>query len=373
MKKKEKRNIIIYGSYSGNNKGDLAILQSIIENINRNIKSCVIYVPSKQHRYIKKYIKSKNVIFFKSLTNYLGLNTLYYSAKSDVMIVGGGGLFFDRKIYNPFFNHIVNLFSLCLLNRFIFKKKIYILSVGCSHLESYLGIFLSRWILNNSDEITVRDVLTYNKFTKLTNKPLKIFYDPVFALTPKRSMIADKIVSKLSDNKKKVIFCVTKSVYTISDEIDLFKTLVLCLRKLQEKYSVLICQTLTNQKFAYKLYKDANVGDLHLIEKNDFSGQEFIYFMSLFDIAISMPMHGSIFAYVGRTKLINVVYDEKVIEFNKIINNKNYVFPSDIDKIPRLVENVLKKDNNVESIIKIRSSALSNFDNFSDFLKRSLN
>jgi len=367
--KNEKYKIIIFGFYSGNNKGDLAIMQSIIKNINKKVKNCTIYVSSKKPRHIENCIEAKNVICFKSLTNYLGLQSIYYLTRADVIIIGGGGLFFDRKLYNPFYNHIINIAVLSLLNKIFLRKKIYLFSVGSSHLNSRLGRFLSKLILENSDEITVRDKLTEKIFSGLTEKNLKVFYDPAFLLIKKKNKKVDEIVSSLSKNKK-LILCINEYIFAIKGSKKAFEKFVLCLKKLQKDYSVLICQATTNQALAKKLYKKANMGELYYMEKNDFSPEEFIYLMSKFDVAVCVPMHSSIFAYLGEAKFINIVYDKKVEEFNKIINNRNYIFPLDFDKIPFLVENITMANTHLNPINEIRSNALKNFDNFLSFLNQ---
>ena len=369
MKKKEKYKIIIFGSYSGNNKGDLAVLESIIKNINKKVKDCTIYVSSKKPQYIEKYIKAKNVIFFKSLTNYLGLRSIYYLTKADVIIIGGGGLFFDRKLYDPFYNHIINIAVISLLNKIFFKKKTYLFSVGSSHLNSRLGRFLLKLILDNSDKITVRDKLTEKIFSDLTDKNIEIFYDPAFLLSSKKNKKIDRIVSYLSKNKR-LILCINESIFSVKDSKKLFKKFILCLKKLQKEYSILICQATTNQALAKELYKKANIGELYYMEKNDLSPEEFIYLMSKFDIAVCVPMHSSIFAYLSGTKFMNVLYDKKVEEFNKITNNRNYIFPSDFDKIPNLVKEIIMTNIHLNPINEIKSNILKNFDNFLSFLNQ---
>src|SRR5574341_2143482 len=102
-KSKSNKKVVIFGSFSGYNLGDKAILMSMIKNLKDR---CSISVPSKVPENISDI---EGINPFKTFTAFIGIRTVHEVKSSDVVIVGGGGLFFDYKIYNPFFNFLPNM------------------------------------------------------------------------------------------------------------------------------------------------------------------------------------------------------------------------------------------------------------------------
>ena len=58
---KEKKEVLLLGSYSGNNLGDLGILKSIVKNMPRNF---FFYIPTKYPKKLANYIEKKKCLFF---------------------------------------------------------------------------------------------------------------------------------------------------------------------------------------------------------------------------------------------------------------------------------------------------------------------
>lgn len=359
--------VCLFGSYSGYNKGDLGILTSFIENmhsVNNNVKLCV---PSKKPINIQKYIKRKNVSIYKTLTPYIGLKSIKYINEADAIVFGGGGLFFDRSLYNPFSSHLANLFILTYMNKHFFKKKIYIFSVGASHLKSRLSIILTTYILNNVDVITVRDNHTKLLFSRLTKKPIEIFYDPAFLLHYKREKMIDNYITRLKIKKNKlVLVSLNSSLFKIRTQREGIPDLVDMLIKLQNDFSVVLYQNDTSMKFINKLYPLCNRGNIYIFNKTDLSPSQIIYLFKKFDFVISAPMHSSLFAYNAGVKIITINYDDKVTEFNKIVGNKNNVSLNNISRINQYCIAYHNIDYSAQNKIKMR--AYQNFTELNMFL-----
>ena len=49
-------------------------------------------------------------------------------------------------------------------------------------------------------------------------------------------------------------------------------------------------------------------------------------------------MHVAIFTYIAGSALMNLVYDDKVEEFNKLIGNRNYLYLSEMNDGPKVAE-----------------------------------
>lgn len=351
----KKIEIAIFGSFSARSKGDLAILISMIENILKLNRNVDFFIPSKRPEELKKYINHENVTIYKTITAYFGLSTIKYMNKSEILVFGGGGLFFDQKMLNPFFNHIVNLFFLTLINKILFRKKTYLFSVGASHLNSKLGLALTGFILNNVDAITVRDNATFNLFSKLTDKRIDLFYDPAFLLEPSSSKKVDKFVALLPNDKSKIVFCVNDSILRSCKE-----RIVQTLIKLQKKYFVFLCMNIDDQGILDDLFERSDIGSLLTVNRLDYSPQEIIRIFGYFDYVISAPMHASIFAFVANSKLITIDYDDKVKELNNILKSKNNIDLNERDLRMDSLDEKYESDNLIDCG-QIRESALKNF------------
>ncbi|RKY21418.1 MAG: hypothetical protein DRP62_07980, partial [Planctomycetota bacterium] len=174
------KRVVIFGSFSGRNKGDLAILRSQLIQLKRwAIEEITVYVFTKDTRQLREYLSDiitdgtdrnkLNIKILRSFTAYIGPMTLPVLARCDKVIIGGGGLFFDTKLLNPFFNHVLNLFFITALIRLLHKPTL-LFAVGCSHLNSKLSRVLTQFIINNAQIITVRDQSSKSELSCLANK-----------------------------------------------------------------------------------------------------------------------------------------------------------------------------------------------------------
>ncbi|RKY24636.1 MAG: hypothetical protein DRP62_03300, partial [Planctomycetota bacterium] len=80
-------------------------------------------------------------------------------------------------------------------------------------------------------------------------------------------------------------------------------------------------------------------GENHLLP------EELIYLFSKFDFIIATQMHAGIFAYLAGVPLINLIYDDKVQEFNKRIGNQNYLYLAEIGDSQKVSEALSKAAN----------------------------
>lgn len=354
------KKVTVFGSYSGYNKGDLAILLSIIDNLLQNVKNYTLFIPSKKPTDLKEILpnfEENNVIIFKTITAYWGIQTLQIIRSSDLLIFGGGGLFFDKKPYNLFYNHIVNLFLITLANKLFFKKPIYLFSVGSSHLRSKIMISLTKYILKNSSCITARDYHTVDLFSRYSQKNIGLYYDPAFLIggDSKISIYMENFIKKLDGNNK-IIISFNESFLNQIRNNSKMQEMVNVINILQEKYKVVLTYNTTKSKHINKLYDLCEKNNLEIFHPYNTKPEEIIFLYSIFDFAICVPMHAAIFAYNAGTKMITIEYDDKVKEFNKIIGNTNTVNLNALKRIPWFLEHYNEIDWDKKNNIKENAS-----------------
>lgn len=352
-------NIVIFGAHSGYNKGDLGILISLVDNLSVYFKDSNFFIGSKNPSEIKRFIDKENVFISKDYFSYFGQKTFENLKKADLIIIGGGGLFFSRKIFNLGYNHILNLYLVTLFNKLFFKKPIYIIGVGSSHLDSLIAKSMTRFILKNSDFICVRDNNTKKEFTFLTDKKINLFYDLAFLLKPKTNRaLKDFFRKNFTTESKKIIFCINDAIFSNGERsrhnlISLKKLLI----NLSQKYQVYLFQNDNKYNILYKLKSQK----INIIPFNNLSPQEIIYLISFFDYSISSPMHFSIFSYLAKVETILVRYDDKVAEFAKITNNNFLVDVNNLQDIENVLEGFKQTKNNTKIDSRILVSARENF------------
>jgi len=365
------RRITILGSFSGRNKGDLAILRSELIQLKTRATASplrgkppggrlTVYIFTKDVPQIKEYLgdlvtdqkdKKKsfdpaqdgmNIKILRGFTSYIGPKTLPILAKSNKVIIGGGGIFFDTRLFDISFNHLLDLFIITLWLKLL-GKQVMIFAVGCSHLNSRLARWMTKVVLNNAKIVSARDELSRRIFSECTDKEIVLGRGPAFLLEPKKTVRAEKIVQSWPAGKK-ILLSLSELMFIKKNVADPQNTLRQFLNHVSEfaeqnGYTILTYTNYTNQSFASKIAKLCGKpaqtmlkGDNHLLP------EELIYLFSKFDFVIAAQMHVAIFAYLAGSALMNLIYDDKVEEFNKLIGNRNYLYLAEMDDGPKVAK-----------------------------------
>ena len=335
------RRISILGSFSGRNKGDLAILRSELVQLKRNAtEELTVYIFSKDVARISQYLddiitdvqqkETMKIEIFRSYTTYIGPMTFPVLAKCDKVIIGAGGLFFDNRLWNISFSHVLNLFFVTLWLK-VLGKKVMIYAVGCSHLDSKFARWMTRVILKNSKIVSVRDELSRSNFSRCTNKEIFLGNDPALMLEPKKTERVEAIEKSWPDGRK-ILLCLHEFMFFkkhVADHENTLKQFLnhVCEFAKQNGYFILTYSNYTNQKCASKTAELCGSPAQMMLEgENHLLPEELIYLFSKCDFVIATQMHAGIFAHLAGVPLMSLIYDDKVEEFNKLVGNQNYLY-----------------------------------------------
>ncbi len=362
------RRITILGSFSGRNKGDLAILRSELIQLKTRAEEepirgkppggkplrdkLTVYIFTKDVPQMREYLsdlitdakdnKGISIRILRGFTSYIGPKTLPVLAKSDKVVIGGGGIFFDTRLFDISFNHLLNLFIITLWLKLL-GKQVLIFAVGCSHLNSRLARWMTKVVLNNAKIVTARDEMSKRIFSECTDKKIVIGGGPAFLLEPKKTVRAEKIVQSWQAGRK-ILLSLSELMFIKKNVADPQNTLKQFLNHVSEfakqnGYTILTYTNYTNQSFASKTARLCGEsartmlkGDNHLLP------EELIYLFSKFDLVIAAQMHVAIFTYIAGVALMNLIYDDKVEEFNKLIDNRNYLYLAEMDDGPKVAK-----------------------------------
>ncbi len=182
-----KKKILIAGYFGMGNLGDELILDITLKNLkNRLAERCKISVLSGDPASTSKNF---NVSAVNRKNPFSILKTLI---SSDVLIVGGGGLFQDKTSTLSLYYYL----SLLLFGK-ILRKKVVVYAVGVDKLKR-MNSYITKIILNMADSISVRDAASYDFLTG-GKMGKKVILSADAVLTHKPAVAS-------SDRKKKTVF-----------------------------------------------------------------------------------------------------------------------------------------------------------------------
>ncbi len=335
------RHICVLGSFSGRNKGDLAILRSQLVQLQRRARDeLAVYIFTKDPGWMREYLRDLiagglgerkvHIRILRSLTAYIGPKTFPVLARCNKIIIGGGGLFFGQRLFDISFSHLLNLFIITLWLKLL-GKEVMVYAVGCSHLDSKLACWMTKIVLNNAKMVSVRDELSKRILSECADKEIMLGGDPSFLLKPKKTARVERIV-ELWPQGKKILLSLHEYIFIrkkLPEHENVLKQFLVQVYEFAEHngYSVLTYTNYTNQKFASKIAKLCGKSARTMLKgENHLLPEELIYLLSRVDFVVATQMHVGISAYLAEVPFISLVYDDKVEEFNKRIGNRNYLY-----------------------------------------------
>jgi len=379
------KRIAILGSFSGRNKGDLAILRAELLQIKKRAKEpLLIYIFTKDTKQIRQYLsdvtedqnngRKLDIVICRAFTTCLGPKTLPVLAKCDKIIIGGGGLFFDKKLFNISISQLLNLFILTPILRMLHKDYM-IFAAGCSDLNSETSRRMTGVVLNGAGLVTVRDELSRSILRDCTDKQILLGADPAFLLKPRETDAAKKIVRSWPAGPK-ILLSMHRQLFVVrkapagKDALKRFLTIIGGFAD-RNGWHVLTCTNHTDQSLAAEIAEfcgrnaaPALKGDNHLLP------EELIYLFSAADFVIASRMHACMFAYLAGVPFLSIPYAQKADEFNRLVGNGNILHIQDMtdrEKVERSLRTVADAEPLPQNET-ITKRAMSLFDVLMDFI-----
>jgi len=159
-----KKKILIIGSYGSSNIGDEAILESILKNLPENSEKFVL---SGNPKFTEETYKVKSAIHlpfgFRSFFSFKWIKSFIFLKKTDLVVLGGGGLFTDEYTLKAVF-----LWTWHVFWAKVFRKRIIQFSVSVGEMKTWLGEKLTTWSLKQCEKIIVRDQISEKIVKKLS-------------------------------------------------------------------------------------------------------------------------------------------------------------------------------------------------------------
>lgn len=325
--------IVICGNYGATNIGDDAILQGILDLIEKNKKDAEIFVISHDPDKTAKEFGVKAIpripFGIRSLLKGGLKTTLKVIKESDLMILGGGGLFVDTKWKAPM------IWGIHAFAAHLFRKPIYLFANSIGPLKTLLGKFIAKKVLKWSKIVSLRDsVSVANAHELFEDKKYKFVPDPAFVLEP-QNRGEEKIIISMRLWTKKVNKS-TEDIAKVIDKIAANNRSKIVLVPFQAKGE-------EDMTFLNNIFERTRSKEQISVYKGP---QDFRSILDLFNgakLVIGMRLHSLIFGAITETPIIGINYSEKVANFMKDLNLEDYIInPEEIDKIPELADIALK-------------------------------
>lgn len=289
---------VISGYYGFKNTGDEAILDVIIEQIQKADPQAEIIIPS----------PSAGNRSLMAIPRYNLFSLVKAIKKADVLISGGGGLLQDSTglFTVPYYLGII------YIAKFL-KKKVVFLGQGYGPVKNIINKWLIKKILNRVDLITLRDEVSLKEMRRIgvVKPPMLLTSDPAFLLNKESPLNILKENHLLIENKKAIGISVRSSKNTT----DLFrKNLAGSLDTIIEKYNVQII--FIPLHFPYDLRESFKIlekmKNKAVILTEQHPPKEMLGLISSMDLFIGMRLHSLIFCAVSGIPMIGINYDPKV-------------------------------------------------------------
>ena len=329
-------NVLICGYYGFNNLGDELILKSITAELKSRKPDIKITVLSTLR---KDTSALKEVLYVNRWNPFKIINAVKLS---DVVLMGGGGLFQDSTSSLSLYYYLFIVFFSKL-----FCKKVFIYAVNINMLSG-LNRMLAVFALKKSDCITVRDNLSLEIFKNWGVKEdrVELTADPVF--------LSEKVTTKKRKDKPEIAFVLRgvekndklkKKFCELADRLS---------AELSARIIIIPFHFDKDIDFASSVFKAIKAEDKILFEWK--RGEDVYELYSSLDLVVCQRLHGLILAALYAVPFIAVSDDLKIKGFVDEIDetlffSEKYI---DLEKIFNKSASLYKQNNEFKKEMEIK-------------------
>jgi polysaccharide pyruvyl transferase WcaK-like protein len=331
-----KSEVLLCGSFHGNNIGDIAILESMVNSLGSTYNLTIL---SANEQLVRSKLTTNHPLNFVKATN--PFKIIQAILKSKFVIIGGGGLFFDRGFWDvcTFWkgSQINVWWFITTFSRLLFKK-VYWLGVGLGPLTRF-GRHKIRMSLPFIENIHVRD----RSSLKILNEKLKYTKGQKSADWVFLSESVDSVLSKhqnsklgeldniglcfkLSETSKKKLQIKTKQIKSIISDF----------KREHPKSTIELFSTNPTRDNAL-MFTIAKASGVNAVDTSAMNLVSFREYISKFNILLSERMHALLLGFqqgvlgIGISEYLDLQQSlGKVAEFQREVYDKD-IFQMSLD------------------------------------------
>lgn len=337
MKGETTKTYLIAGSYGASNIGDEVMLEMILKHLPKASQKYVlsggVSDTKKRHQKADK-IASHLPFGVRSFLSFKWLKSFYLLQKSDVVLLGGGGLFVD-----DYSKKAVPLWAWHVFWFWIFQKPVILFANSVGPLKTKRGKKWTKWAIGKCQKIIVRDPLSEQLVKNLApNTPVVLGVDLAFLHPP---ILESKKQKKLAINLRHW-------------EMDFSPIAGLIKQKKEEGYEVVLM--------------GMEKKDIDVLDALDLEGVEIIYptdfkalckHLSSCEVAVGMRLHFLIAAMLSGCKVAGISYSQKV---EGILREFGLPWLAPKNCSPKKLHHLLKEARSVKGFEGVQKKAKAMFE-----------
>lgn len=349
------KTITVLGSYHGHNAGDNAILASIVSEFKKRSPNIEFNVLSGRPWLLEGKFDVNPISTRPSnlSLNMLGLPAFRSIYNSDIVIITQA-ILFDSKLFNLAYNYLFALFFLVPFAKML-EKPVICYNVGVGPLNTKLGKFLARNILNRVDFIILRqeDSQELLKELGVTRPQLSLGADPALNNVPVEQVKASDILQELGVNHGSIIGVnvhgyIDKLIRESKDQISKLEFTNIMSKfcdEIIEKLGVNVVFVITNYRYDEKITKEIRDKMRHknktaILNNREYTHNEIMGVLGQMDMFVGMRLHSIILAAAMYTPVVGVVYLPKVRDFMRRIGQEDKAIEFDEFSVEMLLSKV---------------------------------
>jgi polysaccharide pyruvyl transferase CsaB len=306
---------VISGYYGFGNTGDETILQALIGLLHRDPRLHITVISANPRRTAHQHgVLSVNRLDFFGIVKAV--------ARSRILVSGGGGLLQDVTSSRSLLYYL-GIIGLGLL----FHKPVILLSQSVGPIHRSLNRRFTRWMVNRSSVITVRDEASLKELSALGVKrpSITLTADLALMLDPISSERTEELLKHFSLEPPFVLFCLRR-LKGQQFPLDLFVRTVSTLQQAWGTRMVFLpFQASFDLSLAQSLARSIPQG---LCLDGTFAPAEIVGLLSRAELVVGMRLHALIFAAKARTPFVALSYDPKVKAFADLLEQEALPYDS---------------------------------------------
>lgn len=284
--------------------------------------------------------------------------------QSDLLVFGAGNFLIDITI--DVFRGPVPLLAIYVFFAKLYHKPVMLYGISVGPLRTEWGRDLSRWIVENSDIVTVRDEQSKKELSNILIKPKQIYILPEATIGVNwinQKKVKDILEREgIPDSDKKKIGIALRDLSVVlspSSAEKAWDQLANSLNKLKNDCEfIFIPQStykedddrITAKRFVQRLDSDLK----YYIINHRYDPRELIDLYAYCDAVLSIRLHGAVFSAIVGTPVIAINYLPKVEGFMKSMNLDRFLISVDCirkESLLELFQEVLKNKSNLSKKI----------------------
>lgn len=284
--------------------------------------------------------------------------------QSDLLVFGAGNFLIDITI--DVFRGPVPLLAIYVFLAKLHHKPVMLYGISVGPLKTEWGRDLSRWIVENSNIVTVRDEQSKEELRNILVKPKQIYVlpDATIGVNPANQKKIKDILERegiLERDKKKIGISLRdlSVVLPPSSAEEAWKQLANSFNKLKDDCEfIFIPQStykedddrITARKFVQRLDSDLK----YYIINHRYDPREIVGLYAYCDATLSIRLHGTVFSAIAGTPVIAINYLPKVEGFMKSMGLDGFLINVDSiskERLLKLFHDVLKNKDSLSKEI----------------------